>query len=427
MNKSEYKIVTLTALGGALEFYDFTIYALFAFYIGPHFFPDPNALIGLLNTFVVFALGYVARPLGGLVFGYFGDKYGRKSAFTVAVFIMASTTLCIGCLPTYQQIGIRAPILLICLRLIQGFSVGGEIPGAALFIMEHVSKNKQGRSIGLVFMSITLGNTLGACVGLILTHTLTPTHMMAWGWRIPFFIGFILGIISYLIRKKTLETPVFNAMKHTKQLYTNPFLSLWSLPKRELLNGCLMTAVTSSIISFFLYLTSYLIQTLHIPIKNAYWINLFSFLSFAAFTALFGYLSDYVVRQKLLRMGALLVMFGSYGLFYALHHLGSSFIWIFIMSIALLGGIVNGSYVVIIGSTFPSALRYSALGLSYSLGVAIFGGIAPLAFTWLMHQYQNPEAPALYIIFCAMITAFAIHHNKPALESRVSIEEASSV
>ena len=138
MSKEQQKIVKLTALGGALEFYDFTIYALFAPYINQHFFSNTNQLIGMINTFAVFALGYFARPLGGILFGHLGDKFGRKSAFSLAIFIMAIATLLIGCLPSYQSIGIAAPIILIGLRLLQGFSVGGGIPGAAVFIIEHI-------------------------------------------------------------------------------------------------------------------------------------------------------------------------------------------------------------------------------------------------------------------------------------------------
>jgi len=228
MTKSQRKIVLLTAIGGALEFYDFTIYALFAPYISQNFFASTNPMIGLLNTFAVFALGYLARPLGGIVFGHMGDKRGRKSAFSVAVFMMAIATLFMGCLPTYDSIGIAAPILLIILRLMQGFSVGGEIPGAALFTIEHVATDKRGFSIGLVFMCITLGNTLGALVGLLLTHCLTTTQMDLWGWRIPFILGFGLGMVSYIIRKKMAETPVFIHMMKENQLHQKPLVKLFT-------------------------------------------------------------------------------------------------------------------------------------------------------------------------------------------------------
>lgn len=413
MNKSQYKIVALTALGGALEFYDFTIYALFSTYISQHFFPNSDKLVGLMNTFSVFALGYFARPLGGMVFGHFGDKYGRKKAFTLSVLIMASATLLIGCLPTYQQVGALAPLILVFLRLMQGFSVGGEIPGAAVFIIEHVPKNRQGFSIGLVFMCITLGNTLAALVGLALTHLLSLEQMMIWGWRIPFIMGFCLGIVSYIIRKRVVETPVFKEMMQGNRLHHSPFKGVWALPKRNLINGFLMTATSSSIISLFLYLTTYLTTVLAIDAAHAYLINVLSFLGLAFFTALFGYFSDHVRRQRLPSMGACLLISCSYFLFYRLHHAGASFIGPFIVLLSLFGGMINGSYVVLISSIFPANLRYSAVGLSYSLGIALFGGLAPLTFTWLIQQLQLPEAPAFYIILCATLTLIAIHRNNP--------------
>ncbi|AHE67589.1 arabinose efflux permease [Legionella oakridgensis ATCC 33761 = DSM 21215] len=237
MTKEQYKIVGLTAIAGALEFYDFTIYALFAPYISQHFFAHSNPLIALINTFLVFALGYLARPLGGIVFGHLGDKFGRKFAFSLSVFIMAIATLCIGCLPDYQSIGVMAPLSLLGLRLLQGFSVGGEIPGAAVFTIEHVPLNKRGFSIGFVFMCITLGNSLGALVGLFLTCLLNQEQMMSWGWRVPFVVGFILGILSYFIRKRTFETPVFLAMMKEGTLQRKPVLILLKSSRKNYSKG----------------------------------------------------------------------------------------------------------------------------------------------------------------------------------------------
>ena len=407
MSKEQQKIVKLTALGGALEFYDFTIYALFAPYINQHFFSNTNQLIGMINTFAVFALGYFARPLGGILFGHLGDKFGRKSAFSLAIFIMAIATLLIGCLPSYQSIGIAAPIILISLRLLQGFSVGGEIPGAAVFIIEHIPKEKRGLSIGLVFMSITLGNTLGASVGLTLTSLLSQEQMVMWGWRIPFIFGFFLGIISYIIRKKSMETPIFLAMMAEEKLHRKPFLTLLSSSRKNLVQAFLLTAVTSSIISLFLYLPTYLSTIIKIQISHSYLINLISFLSFALMTAFFGRFSDKVNREKLIVLGASLLIIFSYPLFNGLVTFGEPFIWIFTIGFSLFGAMINGSYVVLITESFPAHLRYSGVGFSYSLGVALFGGTAPLAFTGLINYLNFVEAPSLYLSGCALLTLFA--------------------
>lgn len=407
MNKEQRNIVGITALGGALEFYDFTIYALFAPYISHHFFANTNNVVGLLETFAVFALGYFARPLGGILFGHLGDRFGRKSAFSLSVFIMAIATLLMGLLPSYQSIGLLAPVLLITFRLIQGFSVGGEIPGAAVFIIEHVPPKKRGLSIGIVFMCITLGNTLGAIVGFVLTNVFDQAQMLAWGWRIPFIIGFFLGIISYIIRKNTIETPVFVALLTENKRHHMPFLGLLKCYPMKLVKAFLLTAATSSIISLFLYLPTYLAKMMNIAMSNAYLINVISFLVFAVMTTFFGYLSDHTDRKKVTMVGVVLLMIAAYPLFYGFMIWGEPFVWVLTLSLALIGSAINGSYVTILTESFPANLRYSGVGFSYSLGVAIFGGLAPLLFTWLIAFFATPVAPALYLFCCATLTCIA--------------------
>ena len=376
------------------------------------FFANAQPIVSLINTFAVFALGYLARPLGGMVFGHFGDKYGRKTTFALAVFIMALATLLMGCLPSYERIGVAAPLLLIVLRFIQGFSVGGEIPGATVFILEHIPKKKQGFAVGLIFAFITLGNTLGALVGWLLTHFLRPDQMLAWGWRMPFIIGFALGLISYMIHKRANETPIFIAMQQAQTLHPKPLWGLLSYPNKTLRISFLMTAVTSSILSLFLYLPTYLTMILKCEMKQTYLINSVSFLSLALCTAFFGFLSDKILRTRLILVGVVSLILFSYPLFYGLQYFGLPFVWAFVLIMAVLGGFINGSYVVIIGSLFPGHLRYSGVGLSYSLGVALFGGTAPLAFTWLLQSLSLLEAPALYIIFCAAMTGYAVLQYK---------------
>jgi len=419
MTKDQFKIVTITAIGGALEFYDFTIYALFAPYISRHFFANTNQVIALVNTFAIFALGYLSRPLGGIIFGHCGDKYGRKSAFSLAIFMMATSTLFMGLLPGYQSIGIIAPILLMLFRLIQGFSVGGEIPGASIFIIEHVPKERRGLAIGLVFSCITLGNTMGALVGLGLTHWLSAEQMNAWGWRIPFIIGFILGIVSYVIRQKTFETPVFLAMKTEGGLYPTPFFELVKSSRKKIFNAFLLTASTSSIISFLLYVPTYFSTIININVSYAYLLNIIGFLCFAVMTAVFGYISDYVNRKKLLMTGAFLLIISCYPLFYGLTVFGGWFIWIFTLGFAVFGGMINGNYVVLITESFPANLRYSGVGLSYSLGVAVFGGLAPLIFTGLIHFFASAEAPAIYLSVAALLTFMAAITSSDLKEGRI--------
>ncbi|MCR9191214.1 MAG: MFS transporter [Gammaproteobacteria bacterium] len=412
MAKKHYKIVAITAAGGALEFYDFTIYALFAPYINYHFFANTSPSGGFIKTFAVFALGYLARPIGGIFFGHLGDKFGRKKAFSLAVLMMATATLLMGCLPTYQSIGTTAPVTLIILRLIQGFSVGGEIPGAAVFTVEHVPYRQRGFAIGCVFMWITLGNTIGAGMGFLLTHLFTPDQMLAWGWRIPFITGFFLGVVSYLIRNKTIETPVFKAMLKRNKILRTPLLKIKKLSFAKLAHAFILTAVPSAIISLFLYLPTYLSNNMQLNLSHSYLINLLSFLIFGCLTVVFGHLSDRINREKLLMTGAALLLISTYPLFYGLNLWGESFVWVFTLSFALLGSIINGTYVVLLTESFPANLRYSAVGLTYSLGYAIFGGLSPLIFTWMIHYLHSSEAPALYILGCTILTLVSTYKKQ---------------
>ncbi len=428
MTREQYKIVGITALGGALEFYDFTIYALFATYISPHFFAISDPFVALMDTFLVFALGYFARPLGGIVFGHFGDRWGRKTAFSLSILLMAGATLGIGLLPSYESVGIIAPIGLLLLRLLQGFSVGGEIPGAAIFTIEHVPVGRRGLAIGLVFMSITLGNSLGASVGLLLTGILSQEQMMSWGWRLPFVIGFVLGIVSYLIRKKLFETPVFLNMIEQGKLQHKPLLKLLTTSRKQLLRGFLLTAVSSGIISLFLYLPTYLSNILYVHLSHAFLINFITFLGFAICTAFFGWGSDYIGRRNLLATGAIFLIIASYPFFCGLTRVGEHFVWIFSLAFAIFGGMINGSFAVLITECFPAAIRYSGVGLCYSLGMAVFGGTAPLAFTWLIHNFNMPEAPSLYLIGCGICTLAAVlmgNRDGNALQQFDAAEEAA--
>lgn len=404
----EIKIIALSSIGGALEFFEFTIYALFAQYIGIHFFPNKNSVTVLMTTFGVYALGYLARPFGGIVFGHFGDKYGRKNAFSLTILFMALSTLLIGCLPSYQTIGISASLILIFLRLIQGFSVGGEISGSTIFTAEHLPIARRGLGIGIVFMGITLGNTLGGIVGFCLNYLLSESAMTAWGWRIPFLLGFLLGIFSYFIRKNTLETPIFQEIEKNKALQLIPLFTLLKTSSKPILIGISLMAISSTIIGFFLYLPVYLSIFLNFKMQQAFLLNVISFLVLAILTAVFGCLSDYINRKYLALAGCFaMAMMGYIGFnFFLIPNVTA--IFIFVCLLAAGASVINGCYALLIAELFPASIRYSGMGLSYSLGVAIFGGLGPLAFTFFTQKFHSIQAPYYYLLSCIFLTVIAL-------------------
>lgn len=398
-----YKLVALSGLGGALEFLDFTLYAMFARYISQNFFPAHDSLTGLLSTFAVFSVGYFARPLGGLIFGHFGDKYGRKKSFVLSALLMACATLGMGCLPNYQQIGLAAPGLLLFLRILQGMSVGGEVPGSIVFIFEHYPQKQRGLVISLIFMGITLGNVIGSSLGYWLTHQLSEADLFAWGWRIPFVAGFGLGLVAYLLRKKATETPIFTEILQKQQTYQVPALQIAQQAVPQLVSGIALTGLPAIMVFLFLYLPSYPPAAEYYKVNDLYLINIISFSALALSTPLFGYLSDFVPRKKMIALGATLGIICGYFLFtyfLTLHRV--SLPLCIIMTTAI--GSVNGCYAREIAESFPASVRYSGVGLTYNTGFALFGGLAPFMATILLKYTQNPLVPYYLFSLASLIT-----------------------
>ena len=407
MNKNHYKIILLSSLGGALEFFDFTIYALFAPYIAQVFFPVHNQTLSLIETFSVFTIGYLARPIGGLLMGRLGDKKGRRFSFTLSLFLMALSTLLIGLLPGYKTIGLLSPMLLVMFRLLQGFSVGGEIPSATIFTLEHLPYNRRGFAIGTIFMCITFGNALASIMGYGLTNSLSHSYMLAWGWRVPFIVGFFLSIISYILRKNTLETPTFNALIEKKKLLIAPITQLIRTDKKTLLMSFLLTALSAATVFIFLYLPTYLSTVLNYHISRSYLISTISFITLAIASPVFGLLSDRIGRKKVLVAGSLASIVIGYILFKMLTLHAIAMPWVFGIGLGLLVGTVNGSYAATIAEQFTPAIRNSGMGLSYNLGFALFGSLAPLLLTYFIKLSGNNMMPYYYFLICGLLTFIA--------------------
>ncbi|WP_375781607.1 MFS transporter, partial [Aeromonas enteropelogenes] len=219
LNRQDYKTLSLAALGGALEFYDFIIFVFFAVVIGELFFPaDIPEWLRQFQTFGIFAAGYLARPLGGIIMAHFGDLIGRKRMFTLSIIMMALPTLLIGLLPTYAALGIAAPLLLLLLRILQGAAIGGEVPGAWVFVAEHVPTRRIGLACGTLTAGLTAGILLGSLVATAINRSMNPSDVSEWGWRLAFVLGGIFGIVAMYLRRWLHETPVFAEMQANKSL-----------------------------------------------------------------------------------------------------------------------------------------------------------------------------------------------------------------
>ena len=265
LTRSDYKTLSLSALGGALEFYDFIIFVFFATVVGKLFFPaDMPEWLRLMQTFGIFAAGYLARPLGGIVMAHFGDLLGRKKMFTLSIFMMAVPTLIMGLLPTYAQIGMWAPILLLLMRVIQGAAIGGEVPGAWVFVSEHVPQRHIGYACGTLTSGLTAGILLGSLVATAINSLYTPVEVADYAWRIPFLLGGVFGLFSVYLRRWLHETPVFAELQLRKALAEEvPLRAVLRDHRGAILISMLLTWLLSAAIVVLILMTPTVLQTVY--------------------------------------------------------------------------------------------------------------------------------------------------------------------
>lgn len=401
--RTQVKMVVLSGLGGLLEFYDFIIYALLASYLAELFFPLKDVTLSLLATFCTFSVGYLVRPLGGFIFGHFGDKYGRKKCFMLSIFIMAVATFCIGIIPSYQQIGVMAPILLVFFRLLQGISVGGEIPGAITYMSEIVP-NKTGVVCGIIFFFLLCGIVLGAVLENSLHALLSPQQLLNFGWRILFFLGGLFGIVSYFLRQSFYESPLF---AEQTRLHKMPFYQLLKQHKLPVMIGMLYTAFGAAMITLlFLFTPAYLRKTLHYSLSDIAHLNTLYMTIAGVIIIAVGYVMDKTHKRNYLGLVAILTAVCVFPIFTAyVEH--EPLWWPMLLSAILLGcswGIIPS----LLSELFPVAVRYTGIGTSYNLGFAIFGGLSPLIAMSFIAITKQLTSPAWYLVIMSVCCLFAI-------------------
>ena len=397
LNRSDYRTLALAALGGALEFYDFVIFIFFTVVIGQLFFPpDMPDWLRQVQTFGIFAAGYMARPLGGIVMAHFGDLLGRKKMFTLSIFLMSVPTLAIGLLPTYQTLGIWAPLLLLALRIVQGAAIGGEVPGAWVFVAEHVPARHIGFACGTLTAGLTGGILLGSLVATAMNTQFSPQELLDYGWRIPFIIGGIFGLVSVWLRQWLHETPVFKEMQANQSLAAEqPLKTVLREHRPAVVLSMILTWLLSAAIVVMILMTPTLVQKLYgIPATTALQANVLAtlFLSFGCVLA--GAIVDRFGAGKTLVFGCLLLATTSW-LFYSGVKADPTRINLLYALAGLSVGVI-GTVPFVMVHAFPSAVRFSGLSFSYNLAYAIFGGMTPIVVSLLLPL--DPMAPAHYVM-----------------------------
>lgn len=402
LNGQDYKTLSLAALGGALEFYDFIIFVFFAAVIGELFFPpDIPEWLRQVQTFAIFAAGYLARPLGGIIMAHFGDKVGRKKMFSLSILLMALPTLAMGALPTYASIGIAAPLLMLLMRVLQGAAIGGEVPGAWVFVAEHVPEKRIGFACGTLTAGLTAGILLGSLVATVLNTTLSPTAIRDHGWRIPFFLGGVFGLLAMYLRRWLHETPVFQQMQQRKALAEKmPLQTILASYKRGIVISMLLTWLLSACIVVVILMAPTLMQKQHgIPAALSLQANSFATIMLLLGCVIAGWLVDRFGAARSLMVGSLLLAIGSWNFF---HQLGSTpemlFVWYGLAGLSV--GVV-GVVPFVMVRAFPAAVRFTGISFSYNVAYAIFGGLTPISVTLMMSL--TPMAPAWYVLALAVI------------------------
>ena len=417
----DYKTLCLATLGGLLEFYDFIIFVFFANTIGELFFPPeiPDWL-RQFQTFGIFAAGYLARPLGGVLMAHAGDLRGRKQVFTLSIFLMALPTLGIGLLPTYAKLGFWAPVLLLLLRILQGVAVGGEVPGAWVFVGEHVDPLDVGLACGILTGGLTGGILLGSLVATGLGMIMTHDQLATYGWRIPFLLGGAFGLLSMYLRRLLAETPVFLELKARRALASDtPLKAVVRDHRGAVVLSGLLTWILSAAIVVVVLMTPVLLQKMYgVPAVVALRANSLAALALTAGCVLAGRLTDRFGPGRLLMFGCPLLGVATYLLYTA----GTLNPWL-TTSLYTLAGLTVGIVAVvpyIMIAVFPPAIRFSGISFSYNLAYAIFGGLTPILVAWLLRY--NRLAPAHYVgVLCllgAAIGAFLVAQRSNKYETR---------
>jgi MFS transporter, MHS family, proline/betaine transporter len=401
--------VIAAGIGNMLEWYDFGVYVYLATVIGSLFFPSDDPTASLLASFAVFGVGFFMRPLGGFVFGHFGDKVGRRNALAAAIILMSGATVMIGVLPTHQQIGLLAPILLLVARLLQGLSAGGEWGGSATFIVEYAPAWRRGFYGSWHAVSLGSGILLGSGTAALLTSVLSEDALNSWGWRIPFLLGILLGIVGLYLRLKLQDTPVFRALEEAHEVEGAPVAtSLRHTWKQILFTIGFILLPTTASYTFLTYMPTYLSEQLDFSLSTALLINTTALALNVVLTPFLGALSDRVGRKPLLIALALGCGLLTYPLFLLISQGG---LWRVIIAQLILASILafySGPAAATLVELFPAKVRYTSLAVSHSISVAAFGGSAPFIATFLIAQTNNDLAPSFFVTIAAVITFVVI-------------------
>ncbi|WP_024518347.1 MFS transporter [Bradyrhizobium sp. Tv2a-2] len=403
--QSVTKLIVATSIGNALEWFDIAIYGYFAVYISKAFFPANDPTTSLLLTFGTFGLSFLIRPIGGIMLGAYADRYGRKASLMASIVMMTFGTLAVAVMPSFATIGVLAPLLVILARLVQGFSAGGEFGSSTAFLVEHMP-HRRGFVASWQFASQGLSGLLGAGFGALLTAVLTPADLQEWGWRLPFFFGVLIGPVGIYIRNHIEESPATQGATTEG----SPVGLVFAEQKLRVILAIGALAVSTAVNYLIVFMPTYVVKTLNLPPSVGFVAALVGQAAVMLLSPIAGAASDRIGRTThMIALGALLLLciFPTFLLLTGRPTpviIVSGVLWL-----GILKGLYYGPLAALMSELFPPATRATGLGLSYNIGVTVFGGMGPATMTWLGgFPAIGDLAPGYYLTAVAILSLCAL-------------------
>jgi MHS family proline/betaine transporter-like MFS transporter len=416
MNKR--KSIFLSAISGnILEYYDFTVYTVFVVAIGKAFFPGDSEIAQVLYSLGVFAVGFIPRPIGGIIFGYIADKHGRRVSLITSMLGMTIPTFIMGLIPAYSEIGYLAPITLVFMRLLQGLCISGEGAGAAIFILEHYQNLRPGFTAGIVHASNIGGTLLATIVGIVLAYFFPA---LDFAWRFAFILGGIMGLVGFYFRLRVSETPIFEMLAEKKKTLKSPFFHVLSTAKSSLfITFCLGASASSVVYLIKTYITIYYCNILHFDDTMARGYLAYSAIVMMCAMPLSGHISDRIGRFNMISFASAAVVILALPCFMLLASEGMIEQVIALTILALLGGMLGGTAYIFIISLFSPDQRFSGVAFSYNLGIALCGGTSAGISRWLVEITGVYYSPAFYIMFTSSIFLIVIYIMRDTIKELI--------
>ena len=407
------RAITAGTIGNVLEWYDFGVYGYLVPTISQLFFPSGDPVVSLLQTFAVFGVGFVMRPVGSIVFGVYGDRHGRRKALSLVIFVMAIATFVMGLLPTYEQAGVLAPALLVVVRLFQGLSTGGEFGGSSAYIVEYAPQHRRGFFGSFQLVGVASGFLLGSVTAALLNSALSQADRLSWGWRLPFLFGIAVGLVGMYMRWRIDDTPKYSEIAETGAVSTAPLVDAIKNHPRETLLA--FTSTLYNTVAYYIaliYMISYMTTVGKVPQSTVLWISTGCLAAMIVVLPFWGALSDRVGRRPLLIGACVAWTLLGYPFFLMASSGNVGLAVLAQFSMVMLYAPYAATCASFLTEIIPTRVRYTAMSVGYNIAVAVFSGFAPFIATWLVRETGSVYAPALYVVAAAVVTGVVVLRTK---------------